>query len=459
VRSAAALVPSSVSAKAVPFKRLGIAFGRRFFLLLLMGFVWLACALADPRFVYAMLLWDFGVVCVWAADLVWLARPSDLEITRSWSEPVALSVPSEVRLSLKNGSRRTVCARLLDNVPVALRDEAPTLEVAANGQTEAGAGYEILPVRRGDVSLGSVFIRYQSPLRIAERWGRADLTQKICVYPNLREAQRHSIYLIRSRQIDLEKRHSRSRGLGREFESLREYQEGDDFRDICWSASARRGKLITRLYQMERSQAIWVALDCGRLMRTRVETLSKLDCAVNAALSVAQVALGSGDRVGLMCYGQKVRDCIPPYRGGAHLRELIQHLALADEESGEADHQHAASVLLSSQRRRSLIIWLTDLAETAMTPEVVQAVGRMLSRHVVMFVLVGQTDEAWLANAAPSSTSSMYLTAAAQEMMQRREELLAKLRHQGAQAFEISGKGLSTAVINSYLQVKERGLL
>ena len=106
------------------------------------------------------------------------------------------------------------------------------------------------------------------------------------------------IYLIRSRQIELEKRLKRQRGHGREFESLRDYRDGDEFRDICWSVTARRGKLITKVHQIERSQTIWLVLDAGRLLRARVDRLTKLDYTISAALSLAQVAFYSGDRVG-----------------------------------------------------------------------------------------------------------------------------------------------------------------
>src|SRR5207248_524915 len=91
--------------------------------------------------------------------------------------------------------------------------------------------------------------------------------------------RQHSIYLIRSRQIEMEKRHARIRGAGREFESLREYQQGDEIRDICWTAAARRGKLVTRLFQIERSQTVWLVIDAGRLMRARIAGLTKLDYA------------------------------------------------------------------------------------------------------------------------------------------------------------------------------------
>jgi uncharacterized protein (DUF58 family) len=307
--------------------------------------------------------------------------------------------------------------------------------------------------------LGDCYVRYRSILRIAEKWVRAPVGQTVRVYPNLEEAKRHSIYLLRSRQIAMEKRHARVRGIGREFESLREYQPGDEYRDICWSAAARRGKLVTRVYQIERSQTVWIVIDSGRLMRARVGAFSKLDQAVNAALSLAQVALYSGDRVGLVAYGRAIRQQLPAAKGSAHLRQLIEQLALVREEASEADHLHMAVRLLTEQKRRSLVVWLTDLAETAMTPEIIDAASMMMPRHLVLFVVIGQPDLGELAARTPQNETEMYQVAAAQEMVHRRELLLARLRERGALALEVNSAAISPVLVNAYLQIKERNQL
>ncbi len=130
--------------------------------------------------------------------------------------------------------------------------------------------YRVQPTERGDWETGWLYVRYRSGLGLAERWACAPLTQTVRVYPALRTGEEQQIFLARSRQIDLQLRRAQQRGLGRDFESLREYREGDDLRDICWTATARRGSPITRQYQTERSQPVWIVLDCGRLMRSRV---------------------------------------------------------------------------------------------------------------------------------------------------------------------------------------------
>ena len=453
------LVPDGLEAPARAYKRVGVAFGHRFFLLFLIGLIWLGPAFVERRFVYAMLAWDVLVALAWASDLATLPNPAKIKIRRSWQAPVALSVTSEVELTLINESARFVHATILDTVPPQLRAEPPQVEISARGRDKASTTYTVRPVGRGPAKLGAAYLRYQSSMRIAEKWAEVPLEETVQVYPDLDEAKRHSIYLLRSRQIEMEKRHARVRGIGREFESLREYREGDEYRDICWTAAARRGKLVTRIYQIERSQVIWIVIDSGRLMRARIGALSKLDYAANAALSLAQVALYSGDRVGLLTYGRGIRHRLPAAKGSAHLRQMIEQLALVREETAEADHLQTASRLLTDQKRRSLVIWLTDLAETAMTPEVVEAASLMMPRHLVLFIAIGQPDLGTLAATRAENEQQMFQVAAAQEMVHRRELLLARLRERGALALEVNSGSVSPVLVNSYLQIKERNQL
>ena len=251
----------------------------------------------------------------------------------------------------------------------------------------------------------------------------------------------------------------RVRGSGSDFESLREYREGEEIRNICWTATARRGKAVAKTFQVERSQAVWLVLDCGRLMRTRSEGYSKLDRAVDAALVLSQLALYSGDRVGLLAYGRALNQRVLPGRGAAQLRQLVEQLAVVRTETPEADHIRAAATLLSLQKQRGLVIWITDLAETAMTPEVIDAAGQLLSRHLVIFIVIAQPEVKRQAAVTPENAQQMYETVAAQEMVFRRELLLGRLREHGALCLEVAPQQLSAAVLNQYLSVKERNLV
>jgi uncharacterized protein (DUF58 family) len=384
----------------------------------------------------------------------------------------ALGSETEIELTIENRGRMILECRLVDDLPPALVAEPETLRLTVFPRVPAKLRYRVEPKERGDWETGWLYVRYRSPLGLAERWARAPLTQRVRVYPALRTSEEQQIFLARSRQIELQLRRAQQRGLGRDFESLREYREGDDLRDICWTATARRGSLVTRQYQTERSQPVWIVLDCGRLMRARVAmatqpsenpgpapSSSKLDHACTTAVALAQLALYSGDRVGLLAYGQNIQQRLLPGRGAAHLRQMIELLAHVHTETCEADHLKATATLNRLQPRRSLILWVTDLAETAMRPEVIEGALQLLRRHVLLFVAMAQPEVEQIAQARPKNVEQMFRASAAQEMAGRRELLLARLHEQGALTLDLNPEALTSSLLNQYLTVKERAMV
>ncbi len=474
---APSLHPGPVHAACESRRRWSFGLTGRSIALLTAGFLLVAPGFWISRLSYTMLLWDALVILAAILDGLRLPRVSQLAATRTWSNAPALDNDTEIELTLENHGRTIVECRLLDDLPRALVAEPAVHRLTVFPRVPARVRYHIQPQERGDHETGWLYVRYRSPLGLAERWAKAPLTQTVRVYPALRTTEEQQIFLARSRQIDLQLRQSRQRGMGRDFESLRDYRQGDDLRDICWTATARRGSLITRQYQTERSQPVWIVLDCGRLMRSRVAALaspqsstrhsgqdlanahSKLDHACSTAVALAQLALYSGDRVGLLAYGQNIQQRLLPGRGSDHLRQLIELLAQVHSESSEADHLRATAVLNRLQPRRSLILWITDLAETAMRPEVIDGAVQLLRRHVLLFVAMAQPEIDRIASARPKNVEQMFRSAAAQEMAGRRELLLARLHDQGALTLDLDPEALTSSVLNQYLTVKERAMV
>jgi uncharacterized protein (DUF58 family) len=472
---APSLHPGPVRAAFEPRSRWAFGLTPRTVVLLLAGFIGLIPGFWDARLAYSMLAWDFLVLLFALLDGLRLPAPRELTGVRTWSNAPALDSETEIELTIENHGRLIVECRLVDDLPTALVAQPATHRLTAFPRVPASLRYRVQPQERGDCETGWLYLRYRSGLGLAERWAKAPLTQTVRVYPALRTGEEQQIFLSRSRQIDLQLRQARLRGLGRDFESLREYREGDDLRDICWTATARRGGLITRQYQTERSQAVWIVLDCGRLMRSRVimaprpgqalpenparAASTKLDYACTTAVALAQLALYSGDRVGLLAYGSGIQQRILPGRGAAHLRQLIESLALVRAESGEADHLRATAMLNRLQPRRALILWITDLAETAMRPEVIDGAVQLLRRHVLLFVAMAQPEVESIAQGRPGSIDQMFRAAAAQEMAGRRELLLARLHEHGALTLDLNPEALTSSVLNQYLRVKERAMV
>ena len=480
------LIPTEVTATARPLtpvnRVLGFGLTPRTLYLLLAGIAWLIPAFFHPHRVWMMLVWDGLVVLLAAIDLAALPSPSRFAVSRRFVNSPRLGQKTRVEVELTQAGTGALEVTFTDELHASLIAMPEPHVVTAYPRDPVTVMLEFYPGRRGDMLLGNIFLRYRGGLRLVERWAQADAAQEIRVYPAVDEEGEHSpLYLMRARQIEQQKRRLRLRGVGREFESLRDYQRGDELRNISWTATARRSHLITRQFTTERSQQVWMVLDAGRLSRTAFElrrpsalvvgdteldsaenlelTVTQLDQATAASVMLAEAVTGSGDKYGLLTYGRAVQQQLLPGTGPSHLRMLIDQLSQTRAEPSEANHLMAATRLKQMQRRRSLVIWITEIADSAGRPEVVSAAVDLVRRHLVLLVVLHHPELDALAGSPTGTIEQMYRSAAAKEMLDRRRGTIVKLRQQGVLVVEASPGEVGLRAINSYLEIKAKGLI
>ena len=496
------LIPQSASGRAKPLGKAGRVLGFGLTPLALglfaVGLVMAVPAFFHARQIYFMLGWDGLIALLVVVDAVRLPRPEQFVVTRTFLDSPQLGQATRVELGVRQASDGVVDVRMVDDLHPALVAMPVVQRVAAFPREDAVSVSTIYPRERGDFGLGRVYLRYRGALRLVERWAAAEPVmaatnpedavrqQRVRVFPAHEDSRESTqFYLLRARQIELEKRKLRLRGVGREFESLRDYQPGDELRKISWTATARRGKLVTRQFTVERSQQVWMMLDAGRLSRTAFElrrgsglaqaesfaetgaereaahllTVTQLDQAATAATMLAQVIQGSGDKFGMMAYGREVQQLLPPGAGAAHVRLLIDLLSQTKSEAAEADHLNAVARLKTAQRRRGLIIWITELVDSVGKPELVVAASELVRRHLVVLVLLKHPELEELAAREPKTKDEMFHSAAAQEMLERRRETIAQLERQGVLIVETTAQEVGVRAVSKYLEVKAEGLL
>jgi uncharacterized protein (DUF58 family) len=512
------LIPQSASATAKPLGKAGRVLG---YGLTRLGWLLFAVGLlmAIPAFFHAgrigfMWGWDVLLAALVLIDIVWLPRPEMFTVTRTFLDSPQLGQSTRVELSVRQQGDSVLDVRLIDDLHPALV-AAPALQrVEAFPREAVLSTTTIYPCERGDFALGKVFLRYRGAFKLVERWAVAEPVwavgeagpsaapqddkiggaassritgaasirpQRVRVFPAHEDGRGSEFYLLRARQIEMQKRKLRLRGIGREFESLRDYQAGDELRKISWTATARRGRLVTRQFTVERSQQVWVVLDAGRLSRTAFElrrggteflaetdaereqahtlTVTQLDQATTAATMLAQVINSSGDKFAMMAYGRSVQQLLPPGAGSAHVRLLIDLLSQTRSEPAEADHLNAIARLKTAQRRRGLIVWITELVDSAGRPELVTVASELVRRHLVVLVLLKHPELDALAASTPKTSAEMFHAAAAQEMLERRRETIAQLERQGVLIVETSAAEAGMRAVSKYLEVKAEGLL
>lgn len=409
-------------------------------------------------------------------------------VTRRFVDSPQLAQPTRVELGVTQGSDAVMDVRVVDDLHAALVGEPVEQRAEVFPREETVLASTVYPRERGDFAMGKVFLRYRGAFKMVERWAVAlpvvnEQAQRVRVFPAHEDSRESTeFYLLRARQIEMQKRKLRMRGVGREFDSMRDYQPGDELRKISWTATARRGRLVTRQFTVERSQQVWMVIDAGRLSRTAFElkrdgkdvvfaetetererahllTVTQLDQATTAATMLAQVVNGSGDKFAMMAYGREVQQLLPPGAGAGHLRVLIDLLSQTKSDAAEADHLGAVARLKYAQRRRGLMVWVTELTDSAGRPELVTAAAELAKRHLVVLVLLQHPELEELAGRVPKSQTEMYRSTAAQEMLERRRETVRQLERQGVLIVETTAGEVGVKAVSKYLEVKAEGLL
>jgi len=260
----------------------------------------------------------------------------------------------------------------------------------------------------------------------------------------------------------------RLRGQGTEFESLREYTTGDEFKAINWKASASRGKLISTEYEIERDQTVIIAIDCGRMMTAmavsrevdeRVTPLSKLDCAINATVLLAHVASSMGDSVGLLLFADNVIQFVPPRKGRTQTGILIEALYAVQPSLVEPDYLAAYEYLINRKVRRALVVTFTDLIDAEASRELLLASGALRKHHNPLCVTINNRDVIEMAGVLPQRTDEMYSKAMALRMLSQRTQALEELRQRGVGILDVEARELTVATVNRYLDLKARAAL
>lgn len=435
-------------------------FTTRFLLLLGLGLVLLSLGWFSRDAIYLTVIYDFALLVAAAADYLRSEKSNAFRVEREMEERFAMGAENEVTIRIANRSRRKVSFIVKDEYPSEMELMTPR-----EAQLSIPVGrsrvwrYSLLPTSRGKYTFGDTQLRYRTRLGFLWRQLTISTSKDVKVYPDIREAKKHEIYAHRNRRPDPGLRRMRVRGQGREFESLREFVTGDEIRHISWPATARRGKLITRQYTIERSQNIVMLLDTGRLMTARIGKLTKLDHAVNATLSIAYVAAAGGDNVGLVAFSRRVVSYLPPRRGHDQINRLMEALYSLEPQMIEPSYKRAFNFFSANCHRRSLVVILTDLVDRDASAELLANASQLVPRHLPLIITIGDTDLKELVRAHPASSGDVYRQSVAEEILRQREEALARIRHAGGLALDVPAGRLSLELVNKYLEVKERGLL
>ncbi|HYN85525.1 MAG TPA: DUF58 domain-containing protein [Pyrinomonadaceae bacterium] len=435
-------------------------FSKFFYALLAFGLLPLSVSWGRPALRWVTLLYDVALLLAAIIDSRLSPLPADLEVARELGGRFHLGAETEVRVRVASRSRGPRTVKVKDEHPPEMilggRREAELRIEPYGTQTLA---YTLTPPRRGRFTFGRTAVRYLSRLGLVWCEAHAGETETVKVYPNIRRAREAELKALGARSLVAARRRSQWRGEGRDFESLRDYVPGDELRHVAWTATARRGKLTTRQYQIERDQTILIALDAGRLMTARIEGETKFDIAIHAALALMSAAARGGDQAGLAVFGRRVGAYVPPGKGREQIDAVLEATHAIEPEMIEPSYTRAFEFIAANCKRRALVVVLTDLVDEEGSRELLHSLRQLRPRHLPLVVTIGDRDLRSVVNQTPHELRDVFTQSVAEEIMLRREAALRMVEAQGGLALDVTTAGLVPALLETYIRVKERGLL
>ncbi len=401
-----------------------------------------------------------GVVLAATVADYWLLPPRDgISAERKVEPQLSLGAENAVHVEVRVEGLWPWKILLRDEPPDEMPHDFADTPLTLRPGVRHTVSYHVTPRSRGDFEFGDIWLKVSGKLGLVSSVRRVASAQAVKVYPNLIETAKFTLMARRGRLQQVGIRAARLMGAGREFESLRDYQPDDEYRRIDWKASARRGKLTSRQYEVERSQNVILAIDVGRTMMAEVDGIAKMDYAVNAALLLAYVATLTDDRVGLLMFADSVQAWIAPGKGRAQVYRILDALYNAEARRAEPDYRQAFAYLRGRWRRRSLIVCFTDLWDPDSSRQTMQELAMLQPHHLAACVTLLDTKVLRLAEAPVVDAASAYSQAVARQMLDDRARATAELSHRGVLVVDTPAEQLSAALVNRYLEVKERMLL
>ncbi len=412
-----------------------------------------------PQAYLLALLWLVLVGAAAAGNILLGARAEQIQVLRTVKERFSLGEWETVELTVRNYSRFPIAFEVTDTPPAGWEKEKLPGRGRCNPGQEVVLQYRVRPASRGRFRFGPLALRLEHFPGLMARQIRIDDIDEVRVYPDLRDVARFQVMTRRSRLAEFGVHRSRMAGRGTEFERIRDYSPDDEYRQIDWKASARKHRPMSRVYEVERSQNVFLVIDAGRMMAGRVGKLAKLDYAVNAALMLAHVALEAGDRVGLMIVSDGIDAYLPLGKGQSHFNQCLELLYGVEARFCHVDYRAALEEIAIRCKRRSLVVFFTDLVDEDTSAELVTYMRLLRPTHLPLCVTLQDNEVLTAARRVVTDAPSMYERAVALDLMTERRRVLDSLHRLGSLILDSPPDQLSVGVVNRYLELKSRQLL
>ncbi len=430
-------------------------------LVLASGYLW------SPMFTVGRVLLLLFVVAV-VTDIILLWRTyvntqrSTLNAFRQLSDRFSNGDENDVRIRVESSYPFPVRVEVMDEIPFIFQRRDICFRAHIEKEEAKTIRYSLRPTHRGVYGFGQIRVFAASPIGLVQRRFTCGEAKDVKVYPSFLMLHQYELLAISNNLTEMGIKRIRRVGHHTDFEQIKDYVAGDDFRTINWKASARRSKLMVNVYQDERSQQIISVIDKGRVMQQAFQGMTLLDYSINASLVLSYVAMYKEDRAGLATFSSDFDTFVPASRRPGHLQVLMEALYAQQTEFGETDYSALVANLNKHVTKRSLIVLYTNFTGQVSLQRQLPYFQQLNQRHRLLVVFFEDVElKEYLAthhshHNRRRSTEDYYRQVMADRFVYEQRLIVSTLRQHGILSLLTTPDNLSVDVINRYLEMKQR---
>ena len=363
---------------------------------------------------------------------------------------------NEISIYLENNYRFEVKIDVIDEIPHQFQKRDVSFITTLAAQQKKMLTYLLRPTKRGEYEFGNLRVYVQSPLGLIERRYNFSQTQSLPVYPSFLQMRKYELMAISNRLNEFGIKKIRKLGHSMEFEQIKNYVAGDDYRAVNWKATARLGSLMVNNYTDEKAQHVYCVIDKSRVMKMPFEGLSLLDYAVNASLVLSSVALLKQDKAGLITISDKKGAVIAAENRPAQLNKIMEVLYKEKTRYLETNMELLYTTLRGTLKQRSLVLFFTNFESLSALERQLPFLKRIAKFHLLVIIFFENTELKAVGAGHAKDVEGIYIKTIAEKFIYEKKLIVKELARHGIQSILTEPKNLTVNTINRYLELKAR---
>ncbi|OQX97431.1 MAG: DUF58 domain-containing protein [Bacteroidetes bacterium 4572_117] len=376
---------------------------------------------------------------------------------RTLPERLSNGDENKISLLLKNKSPISFDVRIIDEIPAQFQIRNSEIKTKLKAKDEVILGYLLKPVMRGEYHFGRLNVFISQSLSLISRRIRFDLQTMVPVYPSYIQMRKYELLAVSNRLTEAGIKKVRKLSHSLEFEQIRDYVKGDDYRTINWKATARRSQLMVNQYLDEKSQRIYCIIDMGRSMKMPFDGMTLLDYAINSSLVLSNIAMHKQDKAGLISFSNKTHTILPAERSSMQMKRILESLYNQETNFSEPNFEQLYTTIKRKINQRSLLVLFTNFEWHISLMRQIKFLRQLSRSHLLVVVLFKNTELSALIKVEAKSLDKIYLKTIAEKLSFEKRLIVKELQKYGIQCILTEPKDLSVQSINKYLELKAMG--